>query len=83
MSRTAVETTTHTLGGLNLRGSREPLKRNGALDRYASFEVTPTIGQEFSGEDVQLSEILKAPNADELVKDLAILGPFPFTVGRS
>lgn len=34
--------------------------------------MTPGIGREF-GADLQLSTILKAPNVDELVRDLAVL----------
>jgi hypothetical protein len=49
---------------------REPLKLNGALDQYKSFDVTPIIGREFV--DVNLKEWLEAPNSDELIRDLAI-----------
>ncbi|WVQ82461.1 hypothetical protein IAT38_004590 [Cryptococcus sp. DSM 104549] len=63
---------THTVGTLGVRGSTSAIKRNHSLDKYQSFEVTPPIGQEFSKE-LQLSEILHAPNSDELVRDLAVL----------
>jgi hypothetical protein len=53
-------------------GHREPLKLSGALDQFKSFEVTPVIGKEFV--DVDLAEWLKAPNSDELLRDLAITG---------
>ncbi len=49
---------------------REPLKPTGVLDQFKSFEVTPTIGREFP--DANLVEWLDAPNADELLRDLAI-----------
>ena len=49
---------------------REPLKLSGALDHFESFDVTPTIGREFVG--VNLAKWLKAPNSDELIRDLAI-----------
>jgi hypothetical protein len=49
---------------------REPLKLKGALDAYKSFEVTPVIGREFV--DVNLKEWLRAPNSDDLIRDLAI-----------
>lgn len=52
--------------------NRQPLQRNHSLDKWSSSKVTPTAGTEF-GKEVQLSELLKAKNADELVKDLAIL----------
>lgn len=51
---------------------REPLKLSGALDKYEHFDVTPIIGREFV--DVDLAEILRAPNSDELIRDLAITG---------
>lgn len=49
---------------------REPLKLSGALDSYESFDVTPIIGREFP--KANLVEWLDAPNADELIRDLAI-----------
>lgn len=53
-------------------GHREPLKLSGALDQFKQFEVTPVIGKEFV--DVDLAEWLRAPNSDELIRDLAITG---------
>ncbi|KAK3290555.1 uncharacterized protein B0H64DRAFT_368645 [Chaetomium fimeti] len=50
--------------------NREPLKLSGALDAYESFDVTPVIGREFP--KANLNEWLTAPNADELLRDLAI-----------
>ncbi|KAL2133533.1 hypothetical protein VTI74DRAFT_2219 [Chaetomium olivicolor] len=50
--------------------SREPLKLSGALDSYESFDVTPVIGREFP--TANLVDWLNAPNADELIRDLAI-----------
>ena len=49
---------------------KAPLKLQGALDQFKSFDVTPVIGKEF--ENVDLAEWLRAPNSDELIKDLAI-----------
>lgn len=49
---------------------REPLQLKGALDQYKSFDVTPVIGREFV--DVNLKDWLRAPNSDELIRDLAI-----------
>ena len=51
-------------------GHKEPLKLSGALDQYAAFDVTPVIGREFP--EASLAEWLKAPNSDELIRDLAI-----------
>ena len=59
-------------------GHREPLKLSGALDKYEHFEVTPIIGREYV--DVNLAELLHAPNSDDLLRDLAITSaspPFP------
>ncbi|OAA67118.1 Taurine catabolism dioxygenase TauD/TfdA [Niveomyces insectorum RCEF 264] len=49
---------------------REPLKLSGALDDQVAFDVTPTIGREFP--KANLVEWLNAPNADALLRDLAI-----------
>lgn len=49
---------------------REPLKLSGALDQFKAFDVTPVIGREFI--DVDLAEWLRAPNSDELIRDLGI-----------
>ncbi|KAM6508260.1 hypothetical protein FALCPG4_018137 [Fusarium falciforme] len=49
---------------------RDPLKLSGALEKFESFDVTPVIGREFVG--VDLANLLRAPNSDELIRDLAI-----------
>jgi hypothetical protein len=49
---------------------REPFKLKGVLDQYESFDVTPVIGREFA--NVNLKEWLRAPNSDDLIRDLAI-----------
>ena len=49
---------------------KTPLDLSGALDHFDSFDVTPAIGREFVG--VNLARWLKAPNSDELIRDLAI-----------
>ncbi|KAK4130235.1 taurine catabolism dioxygenase [Trichocladium antarcticum] len=49
---------------------REPLQLSGALDAQESFDVTPVIGREFP--KANLVEWLNAPNADDLIRDLAI-----------
>ena len=53
-----------------LTDHREPLKLSGALDHIKFFDSTPVIGREF--EDVNIVELLNAPNSDELLRDLAI-----------
>jgi hypothetical protein len=46
------------------------LKSTGALDQYENFELTPIIGREYP--TANLVEWLQAPNADELLKELAL-----------
>ena len=53
-----------------LTDHREPLKLSGALDHIKFFDSTPVIGREF--EDVNIVELLNAPNSDKLLRDLAI-----------
>ena len=50
--------------------TREPLELTGALDAFKSFDVTPTIGREF--QNVDIADWLRAPNSDEVLRDLAI-----------
>jgi hypothetical protein len=50
------------------------LKPTGALDQFKSFDVTPVIGREFP--DVDLVDWINAPNADELLKELAVTSMF-------
>ena len=59
------------LNGTSQKASlKAPLQLTGALDQFKSFDVTPVIGKEF--QDVDLSAWLRAPNSDELLRDLAI-----------
>jgi hypothetical protein len=51
---------------------KAPMKLSGALDKYESKDLTPCIGREFP--TAKLVDWLKAPNADELIRDLAITG---------
>lgn len=48
-----------------------PLKYSGSLDHLPYFEVTPIIGREYP--TVKITDILNAPNADEQIRDLAII----------
>lgn len=50
----------------------KPLKLKGVLKPLKQFMVTPTVGTEFP--EVNLVQMLNAPNSDELLKDLAITG---------
>jgi hypothetical protein len=53
---------------------RKPLQLKGVLNEFESFDVTPVLGLEFK--NVNLAEWLRAPNSDELIRDLAITGIF-------
>ncbi|KAJ6139573.1 Taurine catabolism dioxygenase TauD/TfdA [Penicillium samsonianum] len=55
-----------TLTGL----AREPIKSSGSLDAFESFDVTPVIGREFP--NANLKDFLRAPNSDDLLRDLAL-----------
>jgi hypothetical protein len=48
----------------------KPLKLKGILEPLKQFLVTPTVGTEFP--EANLVEMLRAPNSDELLRDLAI-----------
>ncbi|GBF61269.1 alpha-ketoglutarate-dependent sulfonate dioxygenase [Trichophyton mentagrophytes] len=49
---------------------KAPLRRTGAIDQYEREDVTPIIVTEFS--TAKLADWIKAPNADDLLLDLAI-----------
>lgn len=50
----------------------EPLKKSGTLDSIFEFEdITPTIGREYINTRI-VEDILNAPNADDLLRDIAI-----------
>lgn len=59
-----------------LTGHKEPLKLSGALDKYEHFDSTPIIGREFPSLDIK--ELLRAPNSDDLIRDLAITSRYIF-----
>jgi hypothetical protein len=52
------------------QGHREPLTSSGTLDKFESIDLTPVIGTEYL--NANLVEWIKSPNADDLIKDLAI-----------
>lgn len=56
--------------------SPSPLAKVGALDASFKFEeTTPVIGREYPEVNI-VDDILGAPNADELIRDLAITSTF-------
>jgi hypothetical protein len=73
MSPTAVESTPAVpIPAKGKVGS--PLQVTGALKDLESVEISPTIGREYPKAD--LAEILKAPNSDELIRDLAVTSKY-------
>ncbi|KAI5450562.1 hypothetical protein NCC49_003017 [Naganishia albida] len=74
-SRTATSTApVASFNSLSLRSESPPRSRNkaplrygGSLDKFESFDLTPSIGREFK--TLQLSKILES---DDLIRDLAI-----------
>ncbi|KAL4918992.1 hypothetical protein BDW62DRAFT_210162 [Aspergillus aurantiobrunneus] len=52
------------------KSQRQPLQLSGVLQDIEAFDVTPIIGREFPS--ASLTEWLRAPNSDELLRDLAI-----------
>lgn len=53
-------------------GHKEPLKDSGSLLGFDHFNTTPILGTEFPS--ASLVEWMKAPNSDQLLRDLAITG---------
>jgi hypothetical protein len=52
--------------------SRTRWKKSGALDAAFAFdELTPAIGREYPSVDI-VRDLLNSPNADELLRELAI-----------
>lgn len=60
-------------GNPNANGGylREPLKLSGALEQFQYEDTTPVIGREFLNVNI-VDDLLNSPNADELLRDLAI-----------
>lgn len=66
----------HRNGQLPTEGKYpQPLKLSGALDKFESFHSTPIIGTEFP--KANLVEWLRAPNSDELIRELAVTSTVP------
>jgi hypothetical protein len=58
---------------LNVEANKypKPLQPSGALDKFTFEESTPVIGREYPKVNL-VDDIINAPNADELIRDLAI-----------
>ncbi len=63
-------------GNAKTARTQTPLKKSGALDKFAHEETTPVIGREFPKLNI-VDDILNASNADELLRDLAITSELP------
>jgi hypothetical protein len=52
------------------------VESSGALDQYEHIEVTPVIGREYP--HVNLVSLLKAPNSEDFLRELALISKFIF-----
>lgn len=52
-------------------GHRKPLQPSGALKDFKYEDTTPEIGREFLDVNI-VDDLLNAPNADEVLRELAI-----------
>lgn len=70
-SATSTETQFQTdIRSKTVVGERQPIRSSGSLDKYETIDVTPIIGTEFP--KANLVDWINAPNADELLRDLAV-----------
>lgn len=61
-----------SLESISGRKSVTPIRTTGVLDASHKFEeVTPVIGREYPTTNI-VDDLLNAPNADELLRDLAV-----------
>ena len=66
-----VPTSESTAAADDLARSRltKPLEYSGLLDDYAYTEMTPVVGRLYH--EVQIKDILRAPNSRQLLQDMA------------
>lgn len=78
-STTSIKRTlNHSSAPSNIRGGNvdarprivEPLQYTGLLDSFASNDLTPVIGREYTS--LQVRDILVRPDRDDFIKDLAV-----------
>ena len=68
---------THTNGNSVPDGHfPKPLKQSGALEKFEFEDVTPVMGREFPKTNI-VDDLINSPNADTLLRDLAITSKFP------
>jgi len=78
MAPSVVQGVTEAVSDLSLKVTsgktlaKEPLKYSGSLDKFPHEDLTPALATEFAS-STQLSQLLAASNADQLIRDLAIL----------
>ena len=59
-----------------------PFKNQGNLDGLKEVQITPCLGSEYK--DVDVTEWLKAPNSDDILRDLVITSEYlPFDRPKS
>lgn len=64
------------IGSTTKNRNTAPLKKTGVFDATFAFEEsTPVIGREYPKAQI-VEDILNAPNADDLLRDLAITSTF-------
>lgn len=57
---------------------KEPMKSNGSLDSFEQIQLAPIIGTEFPS--ANLVDMMNAPNADELIAELAYTSTVPTAI---
>ena len=60
--------------------SYPPFDNTGTLDAFKQVHVTPCLGSEFK--DVDVTEWLRAPNSDDILRDLALTSEHPHLSNR-
>jgi hypothetical protein len=61
-----------TMAANGTKSHPSPLTKSGALDKQFKYEeATPVVGREYPEVNI-VDDVLNAPNADELIRDLAI-----------
>ena len=60
----------HHTNGTSKPFVRTPLQYSGSLDGFKWIDVTTIIGREYP--DIQLTNLMKADNSEQLLRDLAI-----------
>lgn len=70
MSPTAIQSTGVVVPVPAKGKAAAPLNVTGALESLEAVDISPTLGREYP--TASLVELLRAPNSDELIRDLAV-----------